>query len=55
MYIAAVGPLDPTLALPPDLLADVSRHVDVGEYERAGRLIPDDVLELFAFSARLVR
>lgn len=50
MYIAAVGPLDPTLALPPDLLADVTRHVDAGEHERAGRLIPDDVLELFAFS-----
>lgn len=49
MYIAAVGPLDPTLAMP-DLLADVTRHVDAGEHERAGRLIPDDVLELFAFS-----
>ena len=34
----------------PDLLADVTRHVDAGEHERAGRLIPDDVLELFAFS-----
>ena len=50
MYLTAVGPLDPTLELPPDLLADVARHVDAGEHERAGRLIPDDVLELFAFS-----
>jgi 5,10-methylenetetrahydromethanopterin reductase len=50
MYIAAVGRLDPTLALPPDLLADVTRHVDVGEHQRGGRLIPDDVLVLFAFS-----
>jgi 5,10-methylenetetrahydromethanopterin reductase len=36
--------------LPPDLLADVTRHLDAGEHERAGRLIPDDVLDLFAFS-----
>ena len=50
MYLAAIGRLDPTLALPPDLLADVARHVDVGEHQQAGRLIPDDVLDLFAFS-----
>jgi 5,10-methylenetetrahydromethanopterin reductase len=50
MYIDAVGRLDPTLALPPDLLAGVTRHADVGEHQQAGRLIPDDVLELFAFS-----
>ena len=50
MYIAVVGRLDPTLVLPPELLGDVTRHVDAGEHERAGRLIPDDVLDLFAFS-----
>jgi 5,10-methylenetetrahydromethanopterin reductase len=50
MYLAVVGQLDPTLQLPPDLLADVSAYVDAGQHERAGRLIPDDVLDLFAFS-----
>jgi len=50
MYLAIVGELDPTVQLPPDLVAEVSRHVDAGQSERAGRLIPDDVLDLFAFS-----
>jgi 5,10-methylenetetrahydromethanopterin reductase len=50
MYIAVVARLDPTLELPPDLLAEMARYVDAGEHERAGRLIPDDVLDLFAFA-----
>jgi 5,10-methylenetetrahydromethanopterin reductase len=50
MYLAVVGQLDPTVQLPPDLLAEVSRYADAGEHERAGELIPDDVLDLFAFS-----
>jgi 5,10-methylenetetrahydromethanopterin reductase len=50
MYITVVGRLDPTLDLPPELLAEVGRYVHAGEHERAGRLIPDDVLDLFAFS-----
>jgi 5,10-methylenetetrahydromethanopterin reductase len=50
MYIAVVGPLDPTVDLAPDLLAEIRRLVDDGQHEKAGRLIPDDVLDLFAFS-----
>ena len=50
MYIDVVGPLDPTLDLAPDLLPAVSRLVDAGRHEDAGRLIPDDVLDRFAFS-----
>jgi 5,10-methylenetetrahydromethanopterin reductase len=50
MYLAVVGPLDVTVELPPDLLAAVSEQVDAGQHEQAGRLIPDDVLDLFAFS-----
>jgi 5,10-methylenetetrahydromethanopterin reductase len=50
MYLAVVGQLDSTLQLPPDLLAEVSQYVDAGQHERAGKLIPDDVLDLFAFS-----
>lgn len=52
MYLAVVGELDPTLSLPPDLVAQVSRLVDADEHKQAGRLIPDDVLDLFAFSGR---
>lgn len=50
MYLAVTGRLDPTLQLPPDLLDDVGRYAAAGEHERAGSLIPDDVLDLFAFS-----
>ncbi len=50
MYLAVVGGLDTTLRLPPELVARVSQHVDAGEHERAGKLIPDDVLDMFAFS-----
>lgn len=50
MYLAVVGRLDPTARLPPGLVADVERHVAAGEHDKAGRLIPDDVLDLFAFS-----
>ncbi|MQA03319.1 MAG: LLM class flavin-dependent oxidoreductase [Streptosporangiales bacterium] len=50
MYLAVVGGLDPTVALPGDLLDAVSKHVDAGDHERAGACIPDDVLDLFAFA-----
>jgi 5,10-methylenetetrahydromethanopterin reductase len=50
MYIAVIGRLDPTLDLPPGLLAEISQLVDQGQDENAGRLIPDDVLDVFAFS-----
>jgi 5,10-methylenetetrahydromethanopterin reductase len=52
MYLAVVGELDPTVQLPPELVAAVSQQVEAGQHERAGRLIPDDVLDLFAFSGR---
>jgi 5,10-methylenetetrahydromethanopterin reductase len=50
MYLAVVGELDPTVQLPPDLVAAVRSFLDAGQHEQAGRLIPDDVLDLFAFS-----
>jgi 5,10-methylenetetrahydromethanopterin reductase len=50
MYFAATAALDPTLQLPPGLLAEISQYVQAGEHEQAGCLIPDDVLDLFAFS-----
>ncbi|MEU4245099.1 LLM class flavin-dependent oxidoreductase [Actinoplanes sp. NPDC026619] len=50
MYLAVVAELDPTVTLPPGLVAEVSRLVAAGEHEAAGRLIPGDVLDRFAFS-----
>ncbi len=50
MYLAVVAGLDPTVTLPAGLVAEVGTLVDAGEDAAAGRLIPDDVLDRFAFS-----
>ncbi|MGR6318939.1 LLM class flavin-dependent oxidoreductase [Micromonospora soli] len=50
MYLAVVADLDPTVELPSDLLDRVRALVDAGQHEAAGRLVPDDVLDLFAVS-----
>ncbi|GAA1516947.1 hypothetical protein GCM10009677_57830 [Sphaerisporangium rubeum] len=50
MYLAVVADLDPVAGVPRDLVARVSSLVDDGRHEEAGRLVPDDVLDLFAFS-----
>lgn len=50
MYLAVVADLDPTVSLPVTLLPEVQRLVRAGDHDAAGRLIPDDVLDWFAFS-----
>ena len=50
MYLAVVAGLDPTVEVPDDLLSRVRALVDQGQHVAAGELIPDDVLDLFAFS-----
>lgn len=48
-YFDVVAALDQTLQLDPELLQRVRQQCAMGEYEGAGRLIPDDVLPRFAF------
>jgi 5,10-methylenetetrahydromethanopterin reductase len=50
MYLAVVAGLDPTVELPPGLLDEVQARVAAGDDAGAGALIPDDLLDLFAFS-----
>ncbi len=50
MYLAAVAELDPTVEIPVDLLDSVRALVDAGDHVAAGARIPDDILDLFAFS-----
>jgi 5,10-methylenetetrahydromethanopterin reductase len=50
MYLDTVGALDPTVELPAGLLDGLARRVAAGDHDAAGRLIPDDILDLFAFS-----
>ena len=49
-YLAVVAELDPTVQVPPELLARVKQLVADGDPEAAGRLIPGDLLDKFAFA-----
>ena len=50
LYFPVIAERDPTLAVPPGLVADVRRLVDAGDREAAGRLIPDRLLDRLAFA-----
>jgi 5,10-methylenetetrahydromethanopterin reductase len=50
MYLAVVAELDPTVDVPTDLLARVKDLLAKGRAADAGALIPDELLDLFAFS-----
>lgn len=50
LYLGEVAHLDPTVTVPADLLAEVRRRVADGDRPGAGELIPDHVLDLFAFA-----
>lgn len=49
-YLPVVAPLDPTVALDPALLARMDAAVARGDIAAAGALVPDDLLDRFAFS-----
>jgi 5,10-methylenetetrahydromethanopterin reductase len=49
-YLAVVAPLDSTVVLPAGLAGRVRELVAAGADEAAGALVPDSVLDLFAFS-----
>lgn len=50
LYLPVVAPLDPTVAVDPELLARIRALVDTGDPEAAGALIPDDLLRRFSFA-----
>lgn len=50
MYLAVVADLDSTITLDPELVSRVRDLESAGDHVAAGALIPDDVLDLFAFS-----
>lgn len=50
MYLDVVAGLDPTVELPTDLLPAIRTRLADGDDDAAGRLVPRDVLDLFAFS-----
>ena len=50
MYLDVVAALDPTVELPEDLLPAIRARLADGDDDGAGRLVPRDVLDLFAFA-----
>jgi 5,10-methylenetetrahydromethanopterin reductase len=50
LYLPVVAPLDPTVSFDPELLTRMTDLVSNGAIEEAGKLIPDDILNRFAFS-----
>ncbi|SDG77437.1 LLM class flavin-dependent oxidoreductase [Microbacterium pygmaeum] len=50
MYLDVVAALDPTVTLPDDLLPAIRARLAEGDGEGAGRLVPRDVLDVFAFA-----
>jgi 5,10-methylenetetrahydromethanopterin reductase len=50
MYLAVVAELDPTVSVDPELIARVRALVAAGDDQGAGALIPDDILDRFAFA-----
>jgi 5,10-methylenetetrahydromethanopterin reductase len=50
MYLAVVADLDPTVDVPMAALEQIRRLAAAGDHEAAGKLIPDELLDRFAFS-----
>ena len=50
LYMPIVSRLDPTADIEPELMGRVSELVAAGESDAAARLVPDDLLESFAFA-----
>ena len=50
MYFEVVAGLDPTVDVPDDLLRDIGDLLRAGDQRAAGRLIPEHLLDRFAFS-----
>jgi 5,10-methylenetetrahydromethanopterin reductase len=50
LYFPVVAGRDPTLDVPPRLVDEIRALVEGGDQERAGRLIPDDLLDRLAFA-----
>ena len=50
LYLPVVASLDPTVSIDPELLSRIDSLATEGDYDAAGNLIPDDLLDRFAFA-----
>jgi 5,10-methylenetetrahydromethanopterin reductase len=51
-YLPVVAPLDPTVQLPPEQLQQMRALIGAGRDEEAAALVPDKILDRFAFSGK---
>ncbi|CAA9545417.1 MAG: hypothetical protein AVDCRST_MAG33-403 [uncultured Thermomicrobiales bacterium] len=49
-YLPVVAPMDPTVAIPEATLMEIQRLVDADRLDDAAMLVPDDLLDRFAFA-----
>ncbi|MBZ0292313.1 MAG: LLM class flavin-dependent oxidoreductase [Anaerolineae bacterium] len=50
LYLPVVAPLDPTVSFDPEFVKRLQQTVEANDLDEAARLIPDNVLDKFAFS-----
>lgn len=50
LYLDVVGHLDPTVEIPAEVLADLGRALREGGQDAAAKLVPDELLDRFAFA-----
>jgi 5,10-methylenetetrahydromethanopterin reductase len=50
LYIPVVASLDPTIQVEPELIDRIQGLVNIGDFNKAGAMISDDLLDHFAFS-----
>ena len=49
-YLPVVAPMDPTVAIPVATLREMQRLIDADRLDEAAALVPDDLLDRFAFA-----
>jgi 5,10-methylenetetrahydromethanopterin reductase len=50
LYLPVVAPLDPTVDADPELLTRLAHLTATGAADAAGELVPDDLIDRFAFA-----
>ena len=50
LYLDVVAGLDPTVTVPDDVRRRIGAAVGAGDHDAAGRAVPDDLLDRFAFA-----
>lgn len=53
LYLPVVAALDPTVTLDPEFVSRLTQLANQHEYDAAGQLIPDDLLDRFAFAGNV--